>query len=156
MMKRMKYLLLALLLAFLPSVVSAEDFDPKAFHIEVDRILPMGFPSNYVDGFYMELKNDSVSMYMPYVGSLDMAPIGADSGLNFTDEPIYDYKTEKGKKDVTMVTFKVKPGIVEFCFRIKAFTNNVADIDLTRTDGQPCGYYGEWRGLTPKDQVTDP
>ena len=143
----MKKLIIAILFLVSLSPLLAENFNPKSFHADINRISPMGFPSDFVDGFYMELANDSVSLYLPYIGTLDMAPIGHDSDLNFEKQPISNYKTEKGKKGATIVKFSVSRGIVEFKFQIKAYDNNSIDIDLIRSDGQPCGYYGEWNAI---------
>lgn len=122
--------------------VFAGDFNAKSFKIEVNQMQPMAYPMQSVNDFSIEVKNDSINMYLPYMGELHTAPTDND-GLNFK-EHISQFKVEKGKKDKTIVTFNVRHNIVEYRFRITVFPNNTADINLDRSDGQPCSYYGSW------------
>lgn len=148
----MKKYILAFLLLVSVSQLFAEDFNPKSFHADINQISPMAYPPEFVDGFYLELENDSVSLYLPYMGTLDVAPMGNGSDLNFEKQPISNYKTEKGKKGATTVSFNVDRGFIELRFRITAFDNNNISINLIRSDGQPCGYYGEWKAIEKKDK----
>ncbi len=83
----------------------AKVLDNRHYKIDIDvmyanRIGSMVVRSNWS----LEVKGDTLVSYLPYVGVAHEAPIGSNSGLNFT-APIKSYKDNgmnKGKRSILL------------------------------------------------------
>ena len=80
--------------------------DAQTYKIDVDYMYPMKGRSRALTSLYsLEVKNDSIYSYLPYVGEAYSVPYGGGKGLNFR-APISQYESKEGKKGATEILLK--------------------------------------------------
>ena len=87
----------------------AESLENKHLRIDVRSMSTFRYGSRTVsDGFYLELKGDTLESYLPYLGQVYQgAAISPSEGLNFV-APIMSYHEAHPKKGLTRIEMKVK------------------------------------------------
>lgn len=129
-------------------VVATKPFLPQNFSVDIDFIQPLRFTPRNVSGFSMDVKGDSVFLYLPYEGELHTASLGGNS-LDF-DNKASEMKRVMDKKGAEIVTFKMHRDAFFYEFRIVAFDNNNIDIQMQPSNGDACSYSGRWREFDEK------
>lgn len=117
-------------------------FNPTDFKVEVSHMQPQAYKSRFLSyGYYLALRNDSAFVYLPYMGRVYQPEMNND-GLNFS-LPVSDYKVERRKKDVQLVSFMVKKDFIFYRFMVSVQPNGRVDIHLTPSNAQAVSYDGE-------------
>lgn len=142
-MRRVAYII-ALCLLFM--TVQAQKEGKMNVKATITSITPASYPSmNGLTDFYLELRNDSAFVYLPYIGNV-YTPAVSNDGLRF-NEPCKGMKTRRTKKDDgTEATFTLRHDIVVYKFRMTAYDDNTFRLYMTPTNAQSCQYHGEWEG----------
>ena len=61
-----------------------EMLDNRHFKIEVDMMHPLNYPSKSLTSYFsLEIRNDSILSYLPYLGRAYQVPYGGGKALNF-------------------------------------------------------------------------
>ena len=130
-----------ILLVFLLLAVSASAFTPTHFRINVIRMNPMAYPSRDVSyGYMLSVKNDSVNLYLPYMGRAYQLPYGGGDGLNFK-EPIKNFKYKIAKKGGYKISFETRHEQEIYKFNIVIYPETgSASIDVIPNQRQQIGY----------------
>jgi hypothetical protein len=131
----------SLLLVFLLVAVSVSAFTPTHFRISVIRMNPMAYPSRDVSyGYMLSVKNDSVNLYLPYMGRAYQLPYGGGDGLNFK-EPIKSFKYKIGKKGGYKISFETRHEQEIYKFNIVIYPETgSASIDVIPNQRQQISY----------------
>ena len=130
-----------LLSMFLLLALSASAFTPTCFRINVIRMNPMAYPSREVSyGYMLSLKNDSVNLYLPYMGRAYQLPYGGGDGLNFK-EPIKNFKYKTTKRGGYKISFETRHEQEIYKFNIVIYPETgSASIDVTPNQRQQISY----------------
>ncbi|MFT4153448.1 DUF4251 domain-containing protein [Parafilimonas sp.] len=93
-------------------------------------------------GFSLDVKGDSLAVYLPYTGRAYSAPIDpSDAGYNFTSTN-YDYAIKKGKKNRYEISMKIKDRFSGTEFYLTVFDNKSASLQASSNDKQSISYNG--------------
>ncbi len=105
--------------------------EARDYRIAVTRVQPTGEAAfSPLPGYSVRVKDQTVTVQLPYVGQGYNVPFGGGKGLNFSS-PITDYSEEPGKKGMTLIhltTRNAEGGRVEI--RLKVFPNARAYIQV--------------------------
>lgn len=143
-MRRFCLFLLALLCL---SGVSA--VNTREFRINVWRMLPMTYPSREVSyGYFLQVRNDSVQLYLPYMGVAYQAPYGGGDGLDFK-RPITDFVEKSGKKGRQRISFRTSNQGFRYDIFIEFLPSGPATIDVVPINAQRISYDGDTVDLEP-------
>lgn len=139
-MKKMITMMMMMVLLAIPSF--AQD---KAIRVEVDNMIPQKFPTRVVNGgYYIALQNDSVDLYLPYIGETYM-PVLNNDGLNFY-EPVKNLKvTVKEKKSGTRTdtNFEVFHNGMNYIVNLTTWGEGTnAQLTVRPNNGSACNYSG--------------
>lgn len=114
----------------------------KDFTIHVDRAIPMSGRSMHLTSPYsLKIKGDSVYSYLPYFGQAYNVPYGGGNGLIFS-EVLTSYKISQGKKDRTVVTFKVRTDEDNHTFYLNIWPNGQSDLSVASINRQMISFEG--------------
>lgn len=116
------------------------------FKADINEMSPMSYPSRMgLTGFTFEMRNDSASVHLPYMGEV-YTPTYSSDGLNF-DEPCdkLEIKPNK-KKDGYSISFSLRHDTVLYKFSITLWDNNTMEIFMLPSNAQGCRYSGDWEG----------
>ncbi len=123
--------------------------DAQAYKIDVDYMYPMKGRSRALTSLYsLEVKNDSIYSYLPYVGEAYSVPYGGGKGLNFR-APISQYESKEGKKGVTEVLLKTRNEEDSYTFRITIYKDGTSRIYVQPNNRQSISFSGK---INPDDQ----
>ena len=118
-------------------------FDAYNFKIEMTDMYPRRWGSRTLSyGYSLEVRNDSVISYLPYMGVQHIADFDND-GLRFK-LPLKAIKARNLKKGRREVVFTCRKGIAEYKFRVTAYPGGKADVDLMPSNADGISYMGEW------------
>lgn len=123
--------------------------EARQFVVMVGSMRPMSAPTIQVSqGQKLIVRDNSVSCYLPYVGSGQNVGYGASGykALNFTGT-MTDYKVEYPKDDLARVTFKIENGDDLYRFHIEVFMNGKTTIDVDPRGRDAISYSGMIHGL---------
>ena len=142
-------LLLSLALLSGAEAVSAAPKDPKTrptpttFKIDVHRMIPMAYRSHSLDpGYSVEVRNDSLICYLPYVGQNYTAnPVGGVQ-LDFA-VPIHSREQREGRKNSQVIRFRCADGAAAYEFLITLWPNGRANVDVMPVTAQRISYDGK-------------
>jgi len=116
--------------------------EDRDFQIEVSRAYPTsGRSINLTTPYSLTVKGDSVNSYLPYFGRAYSVPYGGGSGLNF-EGMLMDYKTQKGRRDLTTVTFTVKSPDDLIRYQVDIWPGGNASIQVTPQNRQSINFDG--------------
>ncbi len=117
--------------------------DEHTYKIDVDYMTPMKGRSRALTTLYsLEVKNDSIFSYLPYVGEAYNVPYGGGKGLNF-QAPISQYESKEGKKGATEIKLKTRNEEDSYTFRITVFTNGSTQIYVQPNNRQSISFSGK-------------
>ena len=101
----------------------------RNYKIGVDRMYPMKGPSRNVSyGYGVEVRNDSLISYLPYIGGVYRVPYGGGMGLNFK-ERIGSYR-ETQVKNKRRIEIEVKNIEDTYLYSLEIFDNGSSSIDV--------------------------
>lgn len=89
----------------------------------------------------LQMKKDSVDVYLPYYGRAYQIPYGGGEGLRFK-APVENYSS-KLKKDRYRITFEATTSEDNFRFSVDLYDDGSANIHVTMRNRQPIHYSGQ-------------
>ena len=92
--------------------------------------------------YSLEVKNDSIFSYLPYVGEAYNVPYGGGKGLNF-QAPISQYESKEGKKGTIEIKLKTRNEEDSYTYRITVFTNGSTQIYVQPNNRQSISFSGK-------------
>jgi len=117
--------------------------DSKHYTIDIDMMHANRFGSQFVrDNWSLEVKGDTLVSYLPYVGVAHSAPIGSDSGFNFT-APIKSYEdkgVQKGKRSI-LVSVTNDGDMIEY--HLDVMENGNTSVFVTSRKRESISYSGQ-------------
>ena len=117
--------------------------EKRNYKISIDHMNPMkGRGRTLTSNYSVEVRNDSLFSYLPYVGEAYNAPYGGGKVLNF-NAPIDEYKQEAGKKGRTEITLDVKNEEDHYTYRLTVFPNGNATLNVQAIHRQSISFSGE-------------
>lgn len=147
----MKKTILFLLAVIFISELYAQDstnavkslLDSKRYSFIPQTMNPLrGRTRQLTSSFSLDVKGDSLVVYLPYVGRAYSAPVNpSDAGYNFISTD-YDYTVKKGKKNRYEVSMKIKDRFSGTVFYLTVFDNKTTSLQATSNDKQGISYNG--------------
>lgn len=117
--------------------------DAQAYKIDVDYMYPMKGRSRALTSLYsLEVKNDSIYSYLPYVGEAYSVPYGGGKELNFR-APTSQYESKAGKKGATEVILKTRNEEDSYTFRITVYKDGTSRIHVQPNNRQSISFSGK-------------
>lgn len=119
--------------------------DAKRYSFVPQTMMPMKGKTRHVnDGsFSLDVKGDSLVVYLPYIGEAYSAPIGSgEAGYNFTSTD-YTYTVKEGKKNRYEVSIKVNDKFSGTEFNLTVFDNKSASLYARSSSKQGISYNGD-------------
>jgi len=148
-MRRAFFLLLFIM--FSSVIIHAQDstrtmrtiLDGKRYSFEPTSMTPMRGATRQINGgFSLDVKGDTLIVYLPYIGRAYSAPYGSsDAGYDFTSTS-YEYTIKEGKKKSYEITIKVKDKPASTTFYITTYDNGSALVRANSSDKQDIAYNG--------------
>lgn len=145
----MKKALLTLPFLLLPwlcptSTMAQQQAESVAFSIDVNEMIPLRYQSRMLSyGYSIEVRNDSLSCYLPYMGQVQQPELD-NSGLDFKS-PLLALKSAKGKKGQTNIVLICKKNFITYQFNITVLPTGKCYIRLTPSNADGISYEGELR-----------
>ena len=92
--------------------------------------------------FYLELRNDTLRSYLPYLGQAYQAPMMSPSqGLNF-EEPVLHYQQDKKKEHQYEIRINVKTKEDAYVYWIELYDSGEANIRVRSNNRDPISFDG--------------
>lgn len=121
-----------------------------AFVFNADRAIPMsGRNINLNYPYSLEVAKDTVKSCLPYFGRAYSIPYGGGDGLSF-EGIAADYKSGKGKKGETEISFSVRTDEDFFKFSLKVYPGGSAFLTVIPVNRQSISYSGRVVALEPE------
>ena len=115
----------------------------RNYKIGINRIYPMKGGSKSVSfGYSVEVRNDSLISYLPYIGRAYNVPYGGGKGLNF-DAPIQSYQESQLKNGKQHIEIGVTNEEDTYQYSIDIFDNGSSSIDVQSRQRERISYSGE-------------
>lgn len=120
-----------------------ENIESKNYSIDVDIALPhRGTSIHLTSSYSLEVKNDSVSSWLPYYGRAYSIPYGGGDGLTFK-APIENYKLTYNKKGTAKIEFTARTKEDLYEFNISIFTSGSSSISVNMHNRDSIDFSGE-------------
>nr|WP_320058318.1 DUF4251 domain-containing protein [uncultured Bacteroides sp.] len=120
-----------------------ENIESKNYSIDVDIALPRrGTNIHLTSSYSLEVKNDSVSSWLPYYGRAYSIPYGGGDGLTFK-APIENYKLTYNKKGTAKIEFTARTKEDLYEFNIAIFTSGSSSISVNMHNRDSIDFSGE-------------
>ena len=115
--------------------------DSKTFEFIPNTALPARGRSISISQFNLQLKNDTLTSYLPYYGRAYTADYGSTSSpLNF-EGVIENYEKTRGKKNYN-VQFNVKNKSDNLVYRFQIFDNGSTSLNVQSVNRQSISFNG--------------
>ena len=102
----------------------------RNYKISIDHMYPMKGGSKSVSfGYTVEVRNDSLFSYLPYIGRAYQIPYGGGKGLNFS-ERIGSYQETQRKNGLQHIEIGVKNDEDIYLYTIEVWDNGKSQIDV--------------------------
>ena len=116
----------------------------RNYKIGVDHMYPMKGPSRNVSyGYSVEVRNDSLISYLPYIGGVYRVPYGGGMGLNF-EERIGSYR-ETQVKNKRRIEIEVKNIEDTYLYSLEIFDNGSSSIDVQALQRDRISFSGKMK-----------
>ena len=93
-------------------------------------------------GYTVEVRNDSLFSYLPYIGRAYQIPYGGGKGLNFS-ERIGSYQELQKKNGLRHIEIGVKNDEDTYLYTIEVYDNGSSHIDVQARQRERISYSGE-------------
>ena len=114
----------------------------RQYKIGINRMYPMKGSSKSVSASYaVEVRNDSLISYLPYIGRAYQVPYGGGKGLNFS-ERIGSYQESQTKKGLRRIEIGVKNEEDTYSYYIDVFDNGNTSIAVQSREREPISFSG--------------
>lgn len=115
----------------------------RNYKIGIDHMYPMKGGSKSVSfGYTVEVRNDSLFSYLPYIGRAYQIPYGGGKGLNFS-ERIGSYQELQKKNGLRHIEIGVKNEEDTYLYTIEVYDNGSSHIDVQARQRERISYSGE-------------
>ena len=115
----------------------------RDYKISVDRMFPMKGSSKSVSyGYSVEVRNDSLISYLPYIGGAYNVPYGGGKGLNFS-ERISSYKESQKNNGQRQIEINVMNEEDTYVYTLKVYDNGSSSIDVQSRQRDHISYSGQ-------------
>ena len=115
----------------------------RHFKISVDHMYPMkGGMKSVSYGYSVEVRNDSLISYLPYIGRAHNVPYGGGNGLNFS-ERIGSYHENQVKDGKWHIDIDVTNEEDTYRYQIDVFDNGSSSISVESRQRERISYSGE-------------
>ena len=115
----------------------------RDYKISVDRMFPMKGSSKSVSyGYSVEVRNDSLISYLPYIGGAYNVPYGGGKGLNFK-ERISSYKESQKNNGQRQIEINVINEEDTYVYTLKVYDNGSSSIDVQSRQRDHIWYSGQ-------------
>jgi hypothetical protein len=104
---------------------------------------------NLTSGWSLEVKNDSLFSYLPYMGRAYNVPFGGGKGLNF-DAPIKNYRDGLWQKNLRKIDFDATNDEDTYHYTIDVYENGNATINVVARERDPITFSGVMKEETEK------
>lgn len=124
--------------------------DERKYEINVQMMSPLKGPGkNLTSGWSLEVKNDSLFSYLPYMGRAYNVPFGGGKGLNF-DAPIKNYRDGLWQKNLRKIDFDATNEENTYHYTIDVYENGNATINVVARERDPITFSGVMKEETEK------
>lgn len=124
--------------------------DERQYEISVQMMFPLKGPGkNLTSGWSLEVKNDSLFSYLPYMGRAYNVPFGGGKGLNF-DAPIKNYRDGMWQKNLRKIDFDATNDEDTYHYTIDVYENGNATINVVARERDPITFSGMMKEETEK------
>lgn len=114
----------------------------RTFKVEADMAYPMSGRSIPLTTSYgLQMKNDSVDVFLPYFGRAYQIPYGGGEGLHF-EAPVENYVCEF-RKDCYHIRFEATTSEDNFEFSVEVYDNGSSSIHVSMRNRQPIYFTGD-------------
>ena len=114
----------------------------RHYIIGIERMYPMKGGAKSVSSDYsVEVRNDSLFSYLPYIGRAYQIPYGGGKGLNFS-ERIGSYQESLMKNGKHHIEIGVTNEEDTYLYTIEVFDNGSSTIDVRCRQREPISYLG--------------
>ena len=111
--------------------------------INIWNVCPASYPSYQVhDNYFINIKQDSIDMSLPYMGRVYQLAYGSRDGLTFK-APLQNMEKNTDKKKRTTLRFTVDNEGIHYRFRIQLNEQGTARISLQPSNAQSIQYDGD-------------
>ena len=115
----------------------------RHYIIGIERMYPMKGGAKSVSSDYsVEVRNDSLFSYLPYIGRAYQIPYGGGKGLNFS-ERIGSYQECQKKNGQRHIEISVKNDEGTYLYSIDVFDNGSSQIDVQARQRERISYSGD-------------
>ena len=115
----------------------------RNYKISIDHMYPMKGGSKSVSfGYTVEVRNDSLFSYLPYIGRAYQIPYGGGKGLNFS-ERIGSYQETQRKNGLRHIEIGVKNDEDTYLYTIEVWDNGKSQIDVQPRQRERISYSGD-------------
>ena len=122
-----------------------EAVEKRQWCIDVTSMHTMRYGTKTVTpDFYLELRNDTLRSYLPYLGQAHRAPLGSPSkGLNF-ETKVLSYQQNKKKEHLYEIEIKVRTEEDGYDYRAELYDSGEACIRVRSNDRDPISFDGNF------------
>ena len=115
----------------------------RHYIIGIERMYPMkGSAKSVSPDYSVEVRNDSLFSYLPYIGRAYQIPYGGGKGLNFS-ERIGSYQESQKKNGQRHIEIGVKNDEDTYLYTIDVWDNGSSQIDVLPRQRERITYSGE-------------
>ena len=115
----------------------------RNYIIGIEHMYPMkGGAKSVSAGYTVEVRNDSLFSYLPYIGRAYQIPYGGGKGLNFS-ERIGSYQESQKKNGQRHIEISVKNDEDTYLYSIDVFGNGSSQIDVLPRQRERITYSGD-------------
>lgn len=117
--------------------------DARQYEFEPDNMTSSkGRMRHLTPGYFLRLKGDTLTVYLPYVGRAYSAPMGSsETGFDFTTTD-FSYEVTPGKKKNYNVSIKTKGKVYNTDFSLTVYGDGTTYINARSTDRDAVSYNG--------------
>lgn len=120
-----------------------EAVEKRRWRIDVNSMHTMRYGTKMVTpDFFLELRNDTLRSYLPYLGQAHRAPMGLpEQGLNFETQ-VLQYQQNKQKEHLYEIEIKVRTQEDAYNYWVEIFDSGEANIRVRSNDRDPISFDG--------------
>lgn len=120
-----------------------EMLEARHYKVDVNYMNPQqGRSRALTDPYSLEVRNDSLISYLPYVGRAYNVPYGGGKNLNFRT-PISQYDMTEGKKGKKEIRISVSNDEDTYTYTLTVFPNGSTNIYVQPIHKQPITFSGK-------------
>ena len=117
----------------------------RNYKIGIEHMYPMkGGAKSVTAGYTVEVRNDSLFSYLPYIGRAYQIPYGGGKGLIFS-EPIGSYQESQKKNGQRRIEISIKNEEDTYLYAIDVWDNGSSQIDVQPRQRERIMYSGEMK-----------